>query len=402
MIVLILNCGSSSIKYQLFKVDVEHQVLAKGQVDRIGISGSNIEQKSKGKETIVIETEVKNHTEGIDLILKLLMDKRHCSICSLNEIDAVGHRLVHGGEYFSDSVIINEDVKERIRELIDLAPLHNPANLMGIEAMERLLPGKPQVGVFDTAFHQTMPPKAFLYGIPYRFYTDHHIRRYGFHVTSHKYVANKACEILGWDITQKKIITCHLGNGASITAINGGKSVETSMGFTPNYGLVMGTRSGVVDPGIIEYMIKKENMPLSEMVQLLNKKSGMYGLSNGLSSDMRDLAKAMQAGNPDAERALTAYAHRVKHYIGAYAADLNGLDLIVLTGGIGENNWLVRELCISDLEFLGIKLDKELNKDMRGRDAKICSDCSKVQVMVVQTNEELVIAKETVRLVNQA
>ncbi|HOO83758.1 MAG TPA: acetate kinase [Prolixibacteraceae bacterium] len=401
MIILVLNCGSSSIKYQLFNIDNNHQVLAKGQVDRIGINGSNIEQKVNGKEPIFIETKIDDHEQGIDLILKLLVDERHRPVLSINEIDAVGHRLVHGGEDFSESVIINQAVKDKIKELIDLAPLHNPANLMGIEAMERLLPGKPQVGVFDTAFHQTMPPKAFLYGIPYSFYKKHHIRRYGFHGTSHKFVAHKACEILGWDITKKKIITCHLGNGASITAVDGGKSIETSMGFTPNYGLVMGTRSGVVDPGIIEYMMKKEKLPLSDIVGLLNKKSGMFGLSDGLSSDMRDLADAMIAGNDDAARALNTYAHRVKHYIGAYAAELNGLDLVVMTGGIGENNWKVRELCLSNLEFLGITLDVEKNKGLYGTDASICSDCSRTQVMIVQTNEELVIASDTIKLLKR-
>ncbi len=400
MNILILNCGSSSIKYQLFKItNNENQVLAKGQVDRIGIDGSNIEQKVEGKEKIVIEAEIKDHTDGIDFILKLLLDERHKTIASINEIDAVGHRLVHGGESFSEPVVITEEVVQKMTDLIDLAPLHNPANIQGIRAMQKLLPGKPQVGVFDTAFHQTMPPEAYLYGIPYNFYKQHGIRRYGFHGTSHKYVAQKACDILGWDIREKKIITCHLGNGASVTAIKGGKSIETSMGFTPNYGLVMGTRSGVVDPGIIEYLMKKENMSLHDVVELLNKKSGMLGLSDGFSSDMRDLAEAMDDGNEDAKRALTSYAHRVKHYLGAYAAELNGLDLVILTGGIGENNWQVRELCLTDLEYLGITFNKKLNKGLRGKDTKICTDCSKVQVMIIQTNEELVIAKETVRMV---
>lgn len=398
MKVLILNCGSSSIKYQLLDINGTDTVLAKGQVDRIGIEGSNIEQKVEGTDTLVLNSEISDHTEGIDLILQLLVDKRQNAINSLQEIDAVGHRMVHGGEYFSDSVLITDDVKSKFAELIDLAPLHNPANLQGIEAMERLLPGKPQVGVFDTAFHQTMPEKAYLYGIPYSMYKKYHIRRYGFHGTSHKFVAEKACEQLGWDIKDKKIITCHLGNGASITAIDGGKSIETSMGFTPNYGLVMGTRSGVVDPGIIEFLMEKEKLPLSEVVELLNKRSGMFGMSDGLSSDMRDLAEAMEAGNKDAARALNSYAHRVKHYIGAYAAELNGLDLVIFTGGIGENNWLVRELCLSNMEYIGITLDKELNKGLRGKDIKICTDCSKVEVMIVQTNEELVIAQETVRL----
>ncbi|MFA9390293.1 MAG: acetate/propionate family kinase [Prolixibacteraceae bacterium] len=400
MKVLILNCGSSSIKYQLLKIEEEYSVLAKGQIDRIGTTKSSIVQKVEGKETIEVVSFIEDHTSGIDLILKLLTDKRQSVLASLQEIDAVGHRIVHGGEYFSDSVLIDQDVINKVTELFDLAPLHNPANVHGIEAMQRLLPGKPQVGVFDTAFHQTMPEKAYLYGIPYSLYKKYHIRRYGFHGTSHKYVAEKACEILGWDITKKKIITCHLGNGASVTAIDKGKSIETSMGFTPNYGLVMGTRSGVVDPGIIEFLMEQEKLPLNEVVELLNKKSGMLGLSDGLSSDMRDLADAMMAGNKEAARALNAYAHRVKHYIGAYAAELNGCDLVIMTGGIGENNWLVRELCLSNMEYIGITLNKEMNKGLRGRDSKICTDCSKVQVMIVQTNEELVIAKETVRLVS--
>ncbi|MDA3815796.1 MAG: acetate kinase [Prolixibacteraceae bacterium] len=401
MNILVLNCGSSSIKYQLFNINNGHEVLAKGQVDRIGNAGSNIEQKVEGKDKIEIETEIEDHIAGIDMILKLLTDKRHDVINSYEEIDAVGHRLVHGGENFTDSVIVNDEVKAKMTELIDLAPLHNPANIQGIEAMERLLPGKPQVGVFDTAFHQTMPEKAYLYGIPYKLYKKYHIRRYGFHGTSHQFVANKACEQLGWDIKNKKIVTCHLGNGASITAIKNGESVETSMGFTPNYGLVMGTRSGVVDPGIIEYLMKKEEMSLNEVVTMLNKKSGMYGLSDGFSSDMRDLADAMMDGNKDAERALKVYAHRVKHYIGAYAAELNGLDLVVFTGGIGENNWKVRELCLTDLDFLGITIDKEKNKGLRSCDTSICADCSKVEVMIVQTDEEFVIANETVRLINE-
>lgn len=376
----------------------EPLVLAKGQVDRIGINGSNIEQKVAGKDPIVFETNIPDHNIGMDLIIQHLLDKRHSVIESLDEIDAVGHRVVHGGETFKDSVIVNKEVKDSVRELYDLAPLHNPANIAGIESMEKLLPGKIQVGVFDTSFHQTMPEKAYLYGIPYKYYQKYHIRRYGFHGTSHKYVAEKACEELGWNIEEKKIITCHLGNGASVTAIDGGKSVETSMGFTPNYGLVMGTRSGVVDPAIIEFLMQHLNVSLSEVVELLNKRSGMYGLSDGLSSDMRDLAIAMKEGNIDAKRALDSYAHRVKHYVGAYAAQLNGVDLVVLTGGIGENNIVVREMCFTDLEYLGITFDRKRNREERGHIAKICSDCSKVMLMVIPTNEELVIAQETLRL----
>lgn len=401
MNILVLNCGSSSIKYQLLKVEQnQHQLLTKGQVDRIGLKGSNIVQKTPGYEPIEIVEEIDNHTVGIGLILKLLLDVRHNVLQSTDQIDAVGHRIAHGGEYFKGSTLIDEQAKAEITKLFDLAPLHNPAHMEGIKAMEKILPGKPQVGVFDTSFHQTMPEEAYLYGIPYKLYKKYNIRRYGFHGTSHQFVAHKACELLGWNIMEKKIITCHLGNGASITAIEGGKSVETSMGFTPNYGLVMGTRSGVVDPAIIFHIMEKENMTINEVVDYLNTQSGMKGLSNGLSSDMRDLANAMREGNIDAARALNIYAHRVKHYIGAYIADMNGVDLIVFTGGIGENNDLVRELCLSDLNFLGIDFDQEKNKGLAGADELITRPGSKVKVMVIQTNEELVIARETEKLIS--
>lgn len=400
MNILVLNCGSSSIKYQLLKIGKEHELLAKGQVDRIGLKGSNIVQKVESKEPIELHDEIPNHTSGINHILSFMLDKRHNVIQTLDQIDAIGHRVAHGGEYFKSSTLIDEQAKIEISKLFDLAPLHNPAHMEGIEAMERILPGKPQVGVFDTSFHQTMPEEAYLYGIPYRLYKKYHIRRYGFHGTSHKYVAEKACEVLGWDIKEKKIITCHLGNGASITAIQGGKSVETSMGFTPNYGLVMGTRSGVVDPAIIFFIMEKEKMTINEVLDYLNTQSGMKGLSDGLSSDMRDLANAMRQGNPDAARALNIYAHRVKHYIGAYIADLNGVDLVVFTGGIGENNDLVRELCLCDLEGLGIEFDNIKNHGLAGTDTIISKPQSKVKVMVVQTNEELVIAQETAKLIS--
>jgi acetate kinase len=290
MNILVLNCGSSSIKYQLLRIGKEHELLANGQVDRIGLKGSNIVQKVEGKEPIELHDEIPNHTSGINHILSFMLDKRHNVIQTLDQIDAIGHRVAHGGEYFKSSTLIDEQAKIEISKLFDLAPLHNPAHMEGIEAMERILPGKPQVGVFDTSFHQTMPEEAYLYGIPYRLYKKYYIRRYGFHGTSHKYVAEKACEVLGWEIKEKKIITCHLGNGASITAIQGGKSVETSMGFTPNYGLVMGTRSGVVDPAIIFFIMEKEKMTINEVLDYLNTQSGMKGLSDGLSSDMRDLA----------------------------------------------------------------------------------------------------------------
>lgn len=401
MKVLVLNCGSSSLKYCLFDVKKNNVILARGQVDRIGIDGGSIKQSAEGKETIEIKNNVADHIAAIDLVLKLLVDTRHNALVSLQDIGAVGHRIVHGGEHFSASVIIDDAVKKNVKDLIPLAPLHNPANLQGILALEKLLPGVPQVGVFDTAFHQTIPEKSFLFGIPYEFYKKYHIRRYGFHGSSHKYVAEKACESLGWDISTKKIITCHLGNGASIAAIENGKSVDTSMGFTPNHGLMMGTRSGALDMGIVQFLSQQEGLDLDEVIEMLNKKSGVLGVSNGFSSDMRDLSEAMEKENPDANRALSVYADRVKHYIGAYVAQLNGLDLIVMTGGIGENNWLVRELSLSGLEYLGISFDKKANKDARDDGRIISTDSSKAQAMIVHTNEELVIARETVRLLER-
>lgn len=403
MNILVLNCGSSSIKYQLLNRNDEGQFIlkTKGQVDRIGIKGSNIEQKTAGKEPILIEQPIETHMEGFDLILKMLTDERHNVLNSLDEINAIGHRVAHGGEYFKTSALVDEKAKTEIRKLFDLAPLHNPSNLKGVEAMEQRFPGIPQVVVFDTAFHQTMEEEAFLYGIPYRLYKKYHIRRYGFHGTSHQYVAQKACKILGWDITTKKIISCHLGNGASITAIDGGKSVDTSMGFTPNYGLVMGTRCGAIDLAIVNFLVENETMPLPKVMDMMNKESGMKGLSNGFSSDMRDLAEAMQKGNEDAKRALLAYAHRVKHYIGAYACQMNGVDLIIMTGGIGENNDTVRELCCKDLQFIGVDFDSEKNKGLRGKDAMLSKEGSRTKLMVVPTNEELVIAQETARLVEK-
>lgn len=403
MNILVINCGSSSIKYQLLSrnADGEFKMKTKGQVDRIGIKGSNIEQKTAGKNPILIERPIQSHMEGFQLMLQLLTDERHAVIASLDEIDAVGHRVVHGGEYFKSSALVDNRAKEEIRKMFDLAPLHNPSNLKGIEAMEQRLPGIPQAIVFDTAFHQTMKEEAFLYGIPYRLYKKYHIRRYGFHGTSHQYVAQRACKILGWDITTKKIISCHLGNGASITAIDGGKSVDTSMGFTPNYGLIMGTRCGSVDLSIIDYLVENEAMSLSKVMDMLNKESGMKGLSNGLSSDMRDLAEAMRKGNEDATRALSAYAHRVKHYIGAYACQMNGVDLIIMTGGIGENNDTVRELCCKDLQFMGVDFDAEKNKGLRGKEVMLSKEESRTKLMVIPTNEELVIAQETARLIGK-
>jgi len=397
MNILVLNCGSSSIKYQLLTIDGKTNVLAKGLVDRIGIEGSCLEHKVPGMEDYEINTPIENHKQGIDLLLKALTDEETGVIHTLSDIDAVGHRVAHGGEMFTESKIINEEVKKGIKDCFELAPLHNPANYGGIVAMEELLPDVPQVAVFDTAFHQTMPKHSYLYPIPYDYYKKLNVRRYGFHGTSHKYVAEKACKLLGTDCRTKKIITCHLGNGASVAAIDNGISVDTSMGFTPNEGLMMGTRSGSIDPGALLYIAKKESIDADKLNEILNKESGVKGISQ-ISSDMRDLAIEAQAGNEQAQLALKMYAHRVKKYIGAFAAILNGLDILVLTGGIGENNDYVRELCCSDLEFLGISFDSKKNIGLRGRDEEVSVPGSKVKVMVVTTNEELVIAQETARL----
>ncbi len=397
MNILVLNCGSSSIKYQLLKLGEEVQLLAKGLVDRIGIDNSELEHKVPGEEELVIKQDIKSHTCGIELVLKTLTDNQWGVIRELGELDAVGHRVAHGGEFFSESVQIDAKVKQSIHDCIELAPLHNPANLAGIEAMEKLLPEIPQVAVFDTAFHQSMPREAYLYSIPYDYYEKYSIRRYGFHGTSHKYVAQKACGILGKSFEKLKIITCHLGNGASIAAINKGQSVDTSMGFTPNEGLMMGTRSGSVDPGIISFLAAKENISVDDVNILLNKNSGVKGVSKH-SSDMRDLAEAAQNGKEQARLALQMYAHRVRKYIGAYVAVLNGLDLLIMTGGIGENNDYVRDLCLSDMDYLGICFDKEKNSALRGKDEIISTKASPVTVMTITTNEELVIAQETFRI----
>lgn len=394
MNILVLNCGSSSIKFQLLKITDKAEVLAKGMADRVGMDNSELEYKVPNQTELVFRDKIENHTEGIDHILSVLVNGKSAVINQLSEIDAVGHRVAHGGEQFSESVLVNDKVIAGIKNCIDLAPLHNPANLAGIESMQRLLPGVPQVAVFDTAFHQSMDKEAYLYSIPFKYYQKYGVRRYGFHGTSHKFVAEKACKILGEDFKSKKIITCHLGNGASIAAIKDGKSVDTSMGFTPNEGLMMGTRSGSIDPGILPFIAKKEGKELKELNALINKESGVKGISQ-YSSDMRDLAEAAQCGNKQAELALRMYAQRVKKYIGAYTASLNGLDLLIFTGGIGENNHFVRNLCLSDLEYLGIDFDKEKNKTVRGKDSMLSTVNSKVRVMAITTNEELVIAQET-------
>ena len=396
MNVLVLNCGSSSIKYQLLNMDAVPVVLAKGIVEKIGLTYGSFTYKPEGKDKVVAEQPIMDHSVGMDLILKALVHPDHGVLKSLNEIDAVGHRVAHGGEYFSESVKIDDEAKAKIKALGEIAPLHNPANLKGIETMEKLLPSVPQVAVFDTSFHQTLPKKAFIYGIPYEYYEEYGVRRYGFHGTSHKFVAEKACRILGWDITEKKIITCHLGNGASITAIDKGKSVDTSMGFTPVAGLVMGTRAGDLDLGALLYICEKEGLDLPKANNLINKKSGVQGIS-GVSSDFRELQAAMEKGNEKAALALDVFCYNVKKYIGAYAAVLNGVDLIIFTGGIGENDNLVRWETCKNMDYLGIQVDKQKN-EVRGKDTIISTEQSTTSVMTVTTDEELVIAMDTVRL----
>lgn len=397
MNVLVLNCGSSSIKYQLLNMDAEPVVLAKGIVEKIGLTYGSFTYKPEGKDKVVKEQPIADHGIGMDMILKALVNPDHGVLKSLNEIDAVGHRVAHGGEYFSESVCITNEAKAKIKALGEIAPLHNPANLKGIETMEKLLPSIPQVAVFDTSFHQTLPKKAYLYGIPYEYYQNYGIRRYGFHGTSHKFVAEKACRLLDWNIAEKKIITCHLGNGASITAIDHGKSVDTSMGFTPVAGLVMGTRAGDLDLGALIYICEKEKLNLKQANALVNKQSGVQGIS-GVSSDFRELWAAVETGNERAKIALDVFCYNVKKYIGAYAAVLNGVDLVIFTGGIGENDADVRRLSCEGMEYLGISFNTEKNKPLRGKDAIISTEDSRTKVMTITTDEELVIALETVKL----
>lgn len=400
MIVLVLNCGSSSVKYQLLDMIDENQndVLAMGIVERIGLDEGVLTHKPTGKDKFKVTQPIEDHVVGINLILKALVDGEHGVIKDLKTIDAVGHRVAHGGELFKNSVLIDSKVKEGIANLIELAPLHNPANLKGIEAMEALLPGIPQVAVFDTSFHQSMPACSYLYPIPYEYYQKYGIRRYGFHGTSHKFVAQKACSILGMNFHNSKIITCHLGNGASITAINNGKSVDTSMGFTPVDGLMMGTRSGSVDAGVLLYLADKENLDLQGINDLVNKQSGVKGIS-GLTSDMRDLEIAAQEGNERAQLAIDMYYYRILKFIGGYAATLGGVDLIIFTGGVGENDAALREFIGTHLAFMGVHFDSDANRGVRGQDKVLSKDISRVKVMVCTTNEELVIATDTMNLV---
>lgn len=395
MKILVINCGSSSLKYQLFDMDNE-SVLAKGLVERIGIEGSQIKHTKTGMDAVVHITPIPDHKVAIKLVLDALLDKNHGVLKSLDELSAVGHRVVHGAEEFATSVKIDAKVMEALKRCIPLAPLHNPANIMGIEAVTEALPNIPQVGVFDTAFHQTMPPRAFIYGVPYKYYEQYKIRRYGFHGTSHKFVSQRAAEMLGQPIEKLKIVTCHLGNGSSITAVDGGKSVDTSMGFTPLAGVLMGTRSGDVDPALLPFIAKAENLNLDEVDALLNKKSGLLGVS-GLSSDLRDVESAAEKGDAHAKLAEDVLNYGVKKFIGAYAAAMGGIDVLVFTAGVGENSASTRAAVCEGLEFLGIKIDPVKN-DMRGKEMDISADGSKVRVLVVPTNEELMIARDTKRL----
>ncbi|MGN1378147.1 MAG: acetate/propionate family kinase [Dorea sp.] len=396
MNVLVINCGSSSLKFQLINSESE-QVLAKGLCERIGIDGSLTYQPAGG-EKVKSEKAMPTHTEAIQFVIDALTDAETGVVKSLDEIGAVGHRVVHGGEKFAQSVVITEEVKKAIEECNDLAPLHNPANLIGINACQELMPGTPMVAVFDTAFHQTMPEKAYMYGLPYEYYDKYKVRRYGFHGTSHSFVSKRAAELAGKPYDQLKTIVCHLGNGASICAVENGKSVDTSMGLTPLEGLVMGTRSGDIDPAILEFIAKKEDLDIAGLMTMLNKKSGVYGLSNNLSSDFRDLDAAAAEGNKEAANALDVFCYRVAKYVGSYVAAMNGVDVIAFTAGIGENAGNVREKVVEYLGYLGIELNKEAN-GVRGEEITISTPDSKVTVMVIPTNEELAIARETVALV---
>lgn len=396
MNVLVINCGSSSLKYQLIESDAE-KVLAKGLCERIGISGSAITHQPAGGDKVKTEVPMADHTAAVKYVIEKLTDPSVGVIKSLSEIHAVGHRIVHGGEKFAGSVVITDEVMEEIEACSDLAPLHNPANLIGIRSCQENMPGVPNVGVFDTAFHQTMPKKAYLYGLPYEYYEKYKIRRYGFHGTSHDFVSKRAAEILGKSRDDLKIIVCHLGNGASVSAVDHGKSVDTSMGLTPLEGLIMGTRSGDMDPAIVAFLAQKEGLSAQEVIDICNKKSGVLGLSRK-SSDFRDLAEAAAAGDAQAETALETYAYRVGKYIGAYTAAMNGVDVIAFTAGAGENNAEVRRLIGQYIGYLGTNIDPEKNK-LRGQEVILSDEGSKVVTMVVPTDEELAIARETVRLV---
>ena len=397
MNILVINCGSSSLKYQLIDSDSE-EVLAKGLCERIGIPGSAITHQPAGKDKVTEEVKMEDHTDAVKYVIEKLVDPQVGVVGSLEEISAIGHRIVHGGEKFAGSVVIDDEVIKAVEECNDLAPLHNPANLIGIHSCQKIMPGVSMVAVFDTAFHQTMPKKAYLYGLPYEYYEKYKVRRYGFHGTSHDFVSNRAAEILGKKREDLKIIVCHLGNGSSVSAVKNGKCVDTSMGLTPLEGLIMGTRSGDVDPAIISFLADKEGLSADQVIDICNKKSGVLGLSDGLSSDFRDLGNAAEEGNEKAATALETWSYRVAKYVGAYAAAMNGVDVIAFTAGVGENNFLARKQVASYLGYLGVTIDDKEN-EKRGEEVIISTPDSKTTVMVVPTNEELAIARETLRLV---
>ena len=396
MKILVLNCGSSSIKYALYNMDTK-EVMTSGGAERVGLDGAFVKVKLANGEKKQIMHDIPEHTEGVKFIFSLLTDPEIGVIKDLNEIDAVGHRMVHGGEKFNKSVLLTDEVLKVFEECSDLAPLHNPANLKGVNAVSELMPGLPQVGVFDTAFHQTMPDYAYMYAIPYELYEKYGIRRYGFHGTSHRYVAQRVCDFLGVNPAEKKIITCHIGNGASIAAVDGGKCVDTSMGLTPLEGVMMGTRSGDIDGGAVSFIQKKLGLDADGISDLLNKKSGVLGVTE-LSSDMREVDAACEKGDEKAILAMKMYNYRIKKYIGAYAAAMGGVDIIVFTAGVGENQWSTREEASEGLEFIGVKIDKELNKGLRGVEKVISTADSKVTVCIIPTDEELMIATDTMNL----
>ena len=396
MKVLVINCGSSSLKYQVLDMTNE-ELICKGLVERIGMEGSVISHTKTGMDKFVLEAPMKDHKDAIGHVIDALKDEEHGVVKDMSEIGAVGHRVVHAGEKFAHSVLITDEVIKALEECVELAPLHNPPNLLGIAACQELMPGTPMVGVFDTAFHQTMPPQSYIYAIPYEYYEKYGIRRYGFHGTSHKYVSERAAEMLNVDIEDLKIITCHLGNGASVSAIKRGKCIDTSMGLTPLEGLVMGTRSGDIDPAIVTYIREKENLEQGVANEILNKKSGMLGIS-GVSSDFRDIEAAAEEGNERAMLALKVFAQRVKFYIGGYIAEMNGVDAIVFTAGVGENDMGMRDIICNEMGNLGIKLDLVKNK-VRGKEMVISADDSKVKVLLIPTNEELMIARDTYNIV---
>ena len=396
--ILVLNCGSSSIKYKLFDMETE-SVLAQGEIEKIGLNGSSLKINLPDGNKAVLEGEILEHQTGIEYILGVITSKKYGCVRSLDEIDAVGHRVVHGGEKFNSSVLITEEVIQKIVECNDLAPLHNPPNMNGITAIKELMPNVPQVAVFDTAFHQTMPEHAYLYGLPYSLYEKYAIRRYGFHGTSHRYVSGQVCHFLNVPFEKQKIITCHIGNGASIAAIMNGRSIDTSMGMTPVEGLLMGTRCGDIDAGVLTYIMEKENVGAQAISTIVNKYSGILGIS-GVSSDMREIEAAIQNGDERAALALKTYNYRIKKYVGAYAAVLGGVDILVFTGGVGENQWQTRVAVCENMEYMGIRLDEEKNKNVRGVEAVISMENSLVKVVVIPTDEELMIASDTLKSIN--